>query len=274
MPLALEVQGTLRKIRQYIEDLEENVDERQNLIEVLQLTPSSNDDYEIITLLEKIAKYLNYAHQDIMEVMQVSALDAVRLQDQFNKIVDQYIASVEILDAESHIDISEYRYVPLPFTTYLTTTQMLKPQKSVRFTDNVEEEDPVSHQGPGFLRPYSDEVSDLNVEDSEVESLNMVSSQQVFAQHHQMLLEQDSNLDILHESISRQHKMGTMIGSEVEDHLALLDDLEAGVDDSTQRLARATRGLSRFRKMCRDNGSMATIIILTVILILLLVVLS
>lgn len=274
MPLALEVQGTLRKIRQYIEDLEENVDERQNLIEVLQLTPSSNDDYEIITLLEKIAKYLNYAHQDIMEVMQVSALDAVRLQDHFNKIVDQYIASVEILDAESHIDISEYRYVSLPFTTYLTATQMLKPQKSVRFTDNVEEEDPVSHQGPGFLRPYSDEVSDLNVEDSEVESLNMVSSQQVFAQHHQMLLEQDSNLDILHESISRQHKMGTMIGSEVEDHLVLLDDLEAGVDDSTQRLARATRGLSRFRKMCRDNGSMATIIILTVILILLLVVLS
>lgn len=274
MPLALEVQSTLRKIRQYVEDLEENVDERQNLVDVLQLTPSSNDNYELVTLLEKLAKYLNYAHQDIMEVMQVSLLDADRLIDQFNNIVDRFLATTEILDNDTYIDISEYRYEPLPFTSPLNTTTALKPQKSVRFTDNVDEEEPPGRQNPGVTRPYRDDVSDLNIEYSDAESLDMGSSQQVFAQHHQMLLEQDSSLDILHESITRQHRMGTMIGSEVDDQLVLLDDLEAGVDDSEQRLARATRGMTRFRKMCRENGSMMTIVILTVILILLLVVLN
>lgn len=54
----------------------------------------------------------------------------------------------------------------------------------------------------------------------------------------------------------------------------MLNDLELGVERSQFMLNNATNKLKSFRQKCRENGSLVTIVVLTVILILLLVVLN
>lgn len=119
--------------------------------------------------------------------------------------------------------------------------------------------------------PYRDDENDTS---SIASSFDLQSNQQIFAQHQQQLLEQDDNLDILHLSVRRQHQMGLGINDEVDEHIILLNDLEQGIDTAHARLNRATNRLKSFQKLCKENGSLVTIVVLTIILIVLLVVLN
>ncbi|KAF3988206.1 hypothetical protein FT663_03520 [Candidozyma haemuli var. vulneris] len=261
-----DIRSSFTKTRSFVDQLSATIEERQRLTETLKLTPSSDDNLDLINLLAKIKKSLQYLHSDI------SAGYVDTFAGQFSTLVDSYIAQLDILAKDAYVDAHEYEYtekIAKPDVPDLTT------KKSVRFKDYDTDEDNMRSQlmgTSGQIKPYRDEPE----ENSDSQSLQSVdtSNREMFAQHQQQLLQQDQNLDALHDSIRVQHSMGRNINDELDDHLILLNDLERGVDDSGSRLGRASLRLKDFRTKVRENGSLVTIIVLSIILILLLVVLS
>lgn len=260
-----DIRALFAKLRSFMEQLLDTLEERQRLTETLKLTPSLDDNMDLINLLAKIKKSLQYLHLDI------SAGHADTFATRFSTVVDAYKRQLDVLAKDAYVDAHEYEY-----TEKITKPEApeLSTKKLVRFKDYNTDEDNMRSLLMGTLgqiKPYKDDPDEVDAQ-----SLNSVdtSNREMFAQHQQQLLQQDESLDALHDSIRVQHSMGRSIHDELDDHLILLNDLERGVDDSGSRLGRATLRLKDFRSRVRENGSLVTIIVLSVILILLLVVLS
>lgn len=185
----------------------------------------------------------------------------------FHDVVAQYKAASDRLARDLYIDVSEYRFEPAPLPPRHVTEA-----KVVRFKDNLVEEAPEDARRQ--LMPYTDTEPGARDDVLVASSFDAQSNQQMFAQHQQQLLQQEDDLGVLHLSVSRQHQMGVDIHQEVDEHVILLGDLELGVDRAYTRLSRALSRLRGFRRACRENGSMVTIVVLTVILLVLLVVLN
>lgn len=240
--------------------LELELDERLRLVTVLQLEPSQADNLDIISHISRVATQLQQAYNDIMGTnIDQAAADGFKLR------YDRYQKNYSRLASDTFVDVSEYalNLDPLPAPSFTVPSTA----KSVRFQDDP---DTLRSElmGTRAYKPYKDD------EEASLGSFDQTSNQQLFAQHQQQLLDQDSQLDTIHDSVRRQHAMGLSINEEVDDQLILLNDLELGVDSSHLRLRRATDRLRDFRQACRENGSLVTIVVLTVILILLLVVLN
>ncbi|ABN65271.2 predicted protein [Scheffersomyces stipitis CBS 6054] len=263
-PSISEVRASQSKINVYLDELNSNLEERDRLVEVLRLTPSANDNYELISLLQKLVKYFKYLQQDLISLIKVGE-NVEQYINQFREAVAKYEDVHEKLAGDSSISVSEYHFTPAEFP------QRKTPISSVRFQEDILDKDADDHFRNENFKPYSDEESSNNTDS---ESFDAQTNQHLFAQHQQTILEQDQSLDVLHQSIIRQHTMGQSINSELDDHLILLNDLENGVDDANYRLNTAANRLHEFRKRVRENGSLVTIIVLTVILIMLLVVLN
>ncbi|CUM65466.1 uncharacterized protein PRCAT00003106001 [Priceomyces carsonii] len=260
-----DVRSSISKISICLDQLDSNIEERDRLINLLKLTPSSNDNYDLVTLLGRIRKYLGYLQDDLISLIERGENES-SLTAEFKDMVSRFQYLTQKLSNDLTIDILEYEFERKELPKSKDAV------KSVRFKDNPEhpEEDLKSElMGSQPFQPYHDD--DQN---TETESFDNESNQQMFALHAQRLLEQDQSLDSLHDSIQRQHSMGLTINNELDNHLIILNDLEQGVDGSYQRLNTATNRLNDFRRKCKENGSMITIIVLTVILILLLVVLN
>lgn len=88
------------------------------------------------------------------------------------------------------------------------------------------------------------------------------------------LQDQDSHLDRLAQSVSRQHHLSLQINEELEDHVQLLDEMDVFTDSSQSRLSLAKQRLTTFSRKAKDNGSILTIVILFLTLIILLIVLK
>lgn len=255
------------KIKSHLDQLSGLLEERSRLTNVLKLTPSQSDNLDLISLLAKIQTELKYQRQDI------SCGFASEFASDFGKVVDSYTDLLSGLSQDSYIDTQEY-----VFTDKVAEDPEPGNKKSVRFKDygNEDEVDDTAQMRNqlmgtlGNFRPYRDEPEEDRNSLLSVDT----SNQELFAQHQQQLLEQDQSLDQLHDLVRVQHSMGVTINEELDDHLILLSDLERGVDGSSARLRRATNNIRDFRRMVRENGSLVTIIVLTVILILLLVVLN
>lgn len=261
-----EFEAQLRKVAAQIGYLRELVDERLRLTTVLSLSPSKADNVDLIDSLSTTKKALDYLFEDIGQA---------HLKDSNTKLgelVNQYNAVILLMELDSHISIEEYRF---------TRTCDPEPKKSVRFKDNQEEVDRTENLRNELMgtaksfKPYSDSEEGAAYESDRNTLLSIdTSNQEMFASHQQQMLEQDQDLDRLSSSIQNQYRMGLNINSEVDEHMIILNDLERGVDGSGVRLRRATNGIDSFRRKVSDNGSLATIVVLTVILILLLVVLN
>lgn len=281
-PSILEVRASQSKINVYLDELNSNLEERDRLVEVLRLTPSANDNYELISLLQKLVKYFKYLQQDLISLIKVGE-NVEQYINQFREAVAKYEDVHEKLAGDSSISVSEYHFTPAEFPQRKTPISVISGSgaarevlKSVRFQEDILDKDADDHfrnelMGTRNFKPYSDEESSNNTDS---ESFDAQTNQHLFAQHQQTILEQDQSLDVLHQLIIRQHTMGQSINSELDDHLILLNDLENGVDDANYRLNTAANRLHEFRKRVRENGSLVTIIVLTVILIMLLVVLN
>lgn len=256
---AKDIRAQLRSVRSYVEQLDSVIEERSRLVATLKLTPSQADNLDLINLLAKTKAALEYLRRDI------GAGYAAQFALDFSGAVDAYSALLAELRADAYIDAHEYEF-----------TDKIEPadkKKSVRFKDYDHDEDTAQMRNElmgtaALFQPYHDEPDQRSL--LSVDTTN----QELFALHQQQLMEQDENLDRLHELIRTQHSMGHMIHDELDDHVILLDDLESGVDGATTRLRRASRRLDDFRRRMRENGSLVTIVVLTVILILLLVVLN
>jgi syntaxin 8 len=67
------------------------------------------------------------------------------------------------------------------------------------------------------------------------------------------LAEQDTHLESLSHSIRRQREISENIGSELDVHTGLLEDLELGLDRTAVRLGGARRRLETVSRGARDN---------------------
>lgn len=256
------------RIRSHLDQLSGLLEERSRLISVLKLTPSQSDNLDLINLLAKIQTELKYQRQDIAGAF------ASEFAADFADVVDTYGDLLSGLAQDPYIETHEYVF------SDKIPEEPAEPanKKSVRFKDYDanDQNDDTEHirnqlMGTvGNVRPYRDDPEEDRNSLLSVDTTN----QELFAQHQQQLLEQDQSLDRLHDLVRVQHSMGTSINDELDDHLILLNDLERGVDGSGSRLRRASNNIRDFRRKVQENGSLVTIIVLTVILILLLVVLN
>ncbi|KAG7663458.1 uncharacterized protein J8A68_003005 [[Candida] subhashii] len=261
-----DIKTTLGKVTICLDELASTVEERHSIFQ-MKLTPTTNDNFELISLLQRIVQYFKYLQDDFSGISNTTpAIES--LLGQFAICSSQYNELYESLLDDTTIDIREYEY---SFKRPVTSTKSVRFQESTHSsTNNNENRDEL--MGTRAFKPYTDESGDETISDGE--SFNASDNREMFAQHQQTLLRQDEDLDVLHSSIRRQHSMGVGINSELDDHLILLNDLESGVDDAGYRLNSAANRLHDFRRKAKENGSLVTIVVLTVILILLLVVLN
>lgn len=149
------------------------------------------------------------------------------------------------------------------------------PAKNVRFRDNSSQEslDAQDEANRASLFPsrYTDDESARAATPDPTEAM---SNQQIHAYHQQVMEEQDEQLDRLGESIGRQRHLAMQVGDELEGQIALLDEVDRGVDRHQGRLDGAKRRLKGVSQRASQNWGMTTIIVLIVILVLLIVVLK
>lgn len=258
-----DIKSLINKTRSYLDQLDSVIEERDRLITVLKLVPSSNDNLDLINCLNKVIKSLNYIQNDIVNLSKKGTTKPEIYEELvlgFENLLNRYNQLTNNLTEDIYVDINEYGFERKEIP------KVNIPGKSVRFSDKVEETSPVPEVQQHF-KPYRDD-------EESVASFESQTNPQMYAQHQQQIINQDEDLGVLHNSVRRQHSMGLHINEEIDDHLIMLNDLELGVERSQFMLNSATNKLKSFRQKCRENGSLVTIVVLTVILILLLVVLN
>ncbi|EJT99665.1 hypothetical protein DACRYDRAFT_117857 [Dacryopinax primogenitus] len=88
----------------------------------------------------------------------------------------------------------------------------------------------------------------------------------------QLMENQDEHLDHLSNSIRRQHELGLQIGSELDVHTGLLEELDHDVDRTDSSLTRARRRLEAVARGARNNASAWSIGLLIFVLLILIIV--
>lgn len=238
----------LQRARLCVAQLAEVADERSRL-RSLELTPLARDNADLESLALETQKALLQLLQDAGENPDAAAGVAA--------VAEEYAGVLKALESDPAVDVGQFAF-KVEFT----------PKKTVRFQDNPDDAEMRSQlMGTAQFRPYTDDDENtlLSVD---------TTNQTLFAQSQQLLMAQDEDLGQLHQLIKIQHAMGLDMNEELDNHLVLLNDLERGVDGSSSRLRRANAGIRSFRRKVQENGSLVTIVVLTVILVLLLVVLN
>ena len=154
----------------------------------------------------------------------------------------------------------------------LRSQESIRPSpKNVRFRDNPSA-DSLDEANRASLFPsrYTDDETRSATPDPTGD----MSNQQIHQYHQQVIQEQDDQLDTLSESIGRQRHLSMQIGDELEGQVALLDDVDRGVDRHQSRLDGATRRLKGVGAKAKANWGMTTIIVLIVVLVLLIAILK
>lgn len=151
--------------------------------------------------------------------------------------------------------------------------------KTVRFSDNPASaaDGPQSSSDPaleaqlfGSRGRYRDEPDGEGYRDEAEDMTNT----QVHAYHQQIMDQQDQQLDALGLSIARQRELSMQIGDELDDQVAMLDDVDEAVDRHQGRLDRARGQVGRITRSASDNKQLMAIIILIIVLILLIALLK
>jgi len=112
--------------------------------------------------------------------------------------------------------------------------------------------------------PYADDPEQgLGVEPAE--PATMLQTQR------NMMDEQDQYLDLLSNSINRQHHMSLQINEELDVHSDLLQDLGTQMDRTEGRLGRARKSLDKVARGVKNNGSVVAIGLLIFVLLILII---
>ncbi|KAI1269694.1 v-SNARE [Xylariaceae sp. FL1019] len=142
--------------------------------------------------------------------------------------------------------------------------------KTVRFSDNPNVADP-DLEAQIYGSRYRDNPDDTAGYRDEAEQIN---NQQIHAYHQQIMNQQDEQLDRLGASIARQRELSMQIGDELDDQVALMDEVDANTDRHQTRLDRARKSVNKITRMAGDSKQMVAIIVLIVVLILLIAILK
>ena len=148
-----------------------------------------------------------------------------------------------------------------------------QPSRTVRFRDSAPPHDDTDIEAQRQLfgaERYRDDPTE-----GFVEAASSMDNQQIHAYHQQVLDDQDAQLDALGESIGRQRELGMRIGDELDDHIAMLDEVDGAVDRQQNRLGMAGRQLGRIERSNNsgnDSRGMVIIVVLILVLVLLIAV--
>ncbi|KAH7049476.1 hypothetical protein BKA62DRAFT_739258 [Auriculariales sp. MPI-PUGE-AT-0066] len=123
----------------------------------------------------------------------------------------------------------------------------------------------------GFTPPFRPSVSP-NPFDSVSSPAAEQDPEEMIQFQRQAMLEQDTQLDTLGDSIRRQRDLSMRIGDELEVHTGLLESLDSEVDHTTNRMTGARRRLDHVAQGARRNVSAITIGVLIFILLILIIV--
>lgn len=109
-----------------------------------------------------------------------------------------------------------------------------------------------ARQSSTAQRPYRDEDQDNHQQHNDdydgPDNSALLQSQQ------QQMARQDDQLDVLGQSIGRQHHLSLQMNEELATHAELLDEMDRDVDSTTARLGRASRNLDKFTKSLKEHG--------------------
>ncbi|ORX40636.1 hypothetical protein BD324DRAFT_647555 [Kockovaella imperatae] len=95
---------------------------------------------------------------------------------------------------------------------------------------------------------------------------------ELLSEQQMMMDDQDERLNLLSSSIGRQNHLSVQIGDELDIHHELLEDTDAAMDRTQERLHRAKKRLDKVASDARQHGSTLTIVGLIFILLILIIV--
>ncbi|ODV89263.1 hypothetical protein CANCADRAFT_58236 [Tortispora caseinolytica NRRL Y-17796] len=260
--------------------------------------------------MSKEAQVTLLADQVATSVNELKRLESLNLQPTDTELEDIHASLDRLRQAVSALDIDgtvsssalanlQKRYEDIVAQMYgsslpndLAASWSERPRKTVRFRPDLEEFAPTQSASPppNVSKPIPADTSSAvtagNTSSLTVDTLTpfepytdnvdtgFLGADAILLQNRQTMAQQDQDLDTLSASISRQRELGLHIGQELDDHVTMLDDVEALVDRSTQRLSSARKRLDKFSKALKEHGSNLTIAALIVILIVLIIVLK
>ncbi|EJS44865.1 syn8p [Saccharomyces arboricola H-6] len=259
------------KLGYELDQLSDLVEERTRLVSVLNLAPTSNDNVALKRQLGYVMESFN----------KCAATDA--LISRYNAILDRI--------SDSAVDKELYRFHKPALGNNSAGEVSRDSLKKVRFKnddeltvmykDDGDEQDELQ-LFPSTHLPYKDEPLQSQPElQPEMQPLPqpqpqpIISNQELFIDQQQQLLEQDSHLSTLSQSIGRTHGISMDMNDEiVSQNDSLLVDLENLIDNNGRNLNRASRSMHGFsNSRFKDNGNCLIILVLIVVLLLLLLVL-
>ncbi|CAI9633535.1 snare complex subunit [Alternaria burnsii] len=232
--------------------------------------PSNSQDGQISRSLEQLRSGIESLESQVQDTSDDSITSQLpRLRSQLAELTSQFTptnpaATTTSPTLTSPNDPSLSRDFAAAQNKKPTTTRSAS--KSVRFSDN--DDDDAANRASLF--PYRDDPPDDD--DASSPNLAHLDNQQIHAYHDRVIADQDSQLDQLGQSISRQRELSMQIGDELDGQVMLLDDVEEGVDRHAAQFVRARGRLDRFSRKARENWSLTVIVVLIIILVLLIVI--
>lgn len=243
--------------------------ERQRAIS-LNLEPNKQDSHisRSLSNLQEGIEELEAQQADLGEA-EDSDSDLSKLRKQYRELYSQFHGA-----APTSPDVQKPNNPALSddfaAAQSLPARQQAARNKSVRFRDNPDDNDPEAQANRAALFADQERYRD----EPEAPDQTDLDNQQIHAYHKQVLQDQDAQLDTLGQSIGRQRMLGIQMGNELDEHNELLDDVERGVDRHSNTLTGAQKRLSHIARKSRDNWNWITITILIIVLVLLIIILK
>jgi syntaxin 8 len=198
-----------------------------------------------------------------------------QLQSQYTELDNQFNASSAAAAAAATSNTLVPTNDPLPSSTSSARNSSSSANKNVRFNTPYRDEEPDDQETANRNKLFpSQQQQQAPYTDDPTTDQSSLTNTQIHTYHKQVLSQQDTQLDTLGQSISRQRLLGIQMGDEMDAQNAMLDDVERGTDRFQTNLDRARGRLGKVARKAKDNWSWVTIACLMLILVLLLVLLG
>lgn len=218
-------------------DVEEDAWQQILLLETLILKT------DVIT--ENLKLDFNNGYQELQEI--ISDLTEALVVSETNP--DQFkLTQAEIKDRHLVLDKLQKKMADLQSTWQTKTTSSRRPREVTTMSNRI------SQDG---ANPFGDQ--------------NRIDSEFQQFQQQQIIQEQDLQLDSIHETMRNLNEQAMIMGSELEDQGAMLDELDQDLDRVDGRLQRGLKRVNWIIEKNKERGSDWCIGILVVALVVLLV---
>ncbi|EGN94378.1 hypothetical protein SERLA73DRAFT_144057 [Serpula lacrymans var. lacrymans S7.3] len=232
--------------------------ERQRLQSISSTSPSTLH-------LQRITQNLRNLHTGILALQSQTLLPGVGENRREGETVDSLRAQYERMRGmfgeeaiKAGLESLDTPREPEPSRSPSPSPLPSPPLNSTMSLDD--RHDALYKQSEPVFEPYTDDP------DADVEPGILLQTQR------RMIDDQDSHLDNLSNSITRQHHISLQINSELDTHAGILDELDTDLDHTATRLGSARKRLDKVARGVRGNVSTVTIAVLIVVLLILIVV--